>query len=280
MQIFFDHIHKYLQILRINDVFDIAIVAIILYFLISLVRETRAMQLLKGIAMLGVVLILSRALNLTALNYIINTLLQYGAFALIVIFQPELRTMLERMGRFRVGRIIELNTNEAETRSKMTIASVAKAAADMSKTKTGALIVLERGTKLGEFLSTGTQINADVSSRLLENIFVPNTPLHDGAVIIRDNKILTAGCVLPLTANNNISPNLGTRHRAALGLSEVTDAVIVVVSEETGTISIALNASLTRNLSGEALEKALIKIMSRSYNKTETFDMFKFWRSK
>ncbi|MDD6484625.1 MAG: diadenylate cyclase CdaA [Clostridiales bacterium] len=266
--------------MRINDVFDIAIVAIILYFLISLVRETRAMQLLKGIAMLGVVLILSRALNLTALNYIINTLLQYGAFALIVIFQPELRTMLERMGRFRVGRIIELNTNEAETRSKMTIASVAKAAADMSKTKTGALIVLERGTKLGEFLSTGTQINADVSSRLLENIFVPNTPLHDGAVIIRDNKILTAGCVLPLTANNNISPNLGTRHRAALGLSEVTDAVIVVVSEETGTISIALNASLTRNLSGEALEKALIKIMSRSYNKTETFDMFKFWRSK
>ena len=280
MQFFFDQIYKYIQILRINDLFDIAIVAMIMYALISLVRETRAMQLLKGIAILGVVLILSRAFKLTAVNYIINTLLQYGAFALIVIFQPELRSLLERIGRFRVGNIIDLNTNEEEIKNKMIISAVAKAAENMSKTKTGALMVLERATKLGEFLSTGTQINADVSSQLLENIFVHNTPLHDGAVIIRDDKILTAGCVLPLTANDNLSSSLGTRHRAAIGLSEVTDAVVVVVSEETGTISIALNASLTRNLSGEALEKALMKIMSKSYNKTETFDIFKFWRVK
>lgn len=279
MQIFFDHIHRYLQILRINDLVDVAIVSIMLYFLISLIRETRAMQLVKGLVVFAIMIVVSRALNLTVLNYILSALLQYGVFAFIVIFQPELRSLLERIGRFRVGHIIDL-TNDEESQSKRTIKSVAKAAADMSKTKTGALIVIERNTKLGEFLRTGTSINGDVSSRLLENIFVPNTPLHDGAVIIRDNKILTAACVLPLTANTNISPNLGTRHRAAIGLSEVTDAVIVVVSEETGAISIALNASLTRNLSQESLEKALLKIMSKSYSKNEALGLFKFWRTK
>lgn len=279
MEFFFDHIHRYLQILRINDLVDVAIVSIILYFLISLIRETRAMQLVKGLVVFGIMLVISRALNLTAVNYILSALLQYGVFALIVIFQPELRSILERIGRFKVGHIIDLSNDESSQIKKM-IKSVAKAAADLSATKTGALIVIERNTKLGEFLRTGTAINADVSSRLLENIFVPNTPLHDGAVIIRENKILTAACVLPLTANTNISPNLGTRHRAAIGLSEVTDAVIVVVSEETGTISIALNASLTRNLSQEALEKALNKILSKSYSKNEALDLFRFWRTK
>lgn len=279
MEFFFDHIHRYLQILRINDLVDVAIVSIILYFLISLIRETRAMQLVKGLVVFGIMLVISRALNLTAVNYILSALLQYGVFALIVIFQPELRSILERIGRFKVGHIIDLSNDESSQIKKM-IKSVAKASADLSATKTGALIVIERNTKLGEFLRTGTAINADVSSRLLENIFVPNTPLHDGAVIIRENKILTAACVLPLTANTNISPNLGTRHRAAIGLSEVTDAVIVVVSEETGTISIALNASLTRNLSQEALEKALNKILSKSYSKNEALDLFRFWRTK
>ena len=198
--------------------------------------------------------------------------MQIGAFAVIVIFQPELRNLLERMGRFKVGRIIDFASDTTEDDLHRVIDSIAQAAANMSATKTGALIVMERATRLGEYISTGTMLDANVSSGLLENIFVPNTPLHDGAVIIRNNKIVTAGCLLPLTANNNLSRDLGTRHRAAIGLSEVTDAVIIVVSEETGKISIALNGSLTRNLSRESLAKALKKIMSQKQETNEKID--------
>ena len=148
----------------------------------------------------------------------------------------------------------------------------------MSRTRTGALIVLERDTKLGEYLSTGTLLDANVSSGLLENIFVPNTPLHDGAVIIRGSKIITAGCLLPLTSNPNLSRELGTRHRAAIGLSETTDAVIVVVSEETGKISVAQEGSLTRNLSEESLKRLLSRLMDK--DKNEAIEKMKFWRSK
>ena len=227
-----------------------------------------------------VVFFLSQWLKLNALNYILGGAMQIGAFALIVIFQPELRNLLERMGRFKVGNIIDFAADTTDEEIYRVIDSVAQAAADMSETRTGALIVMERTTKLGEFISTGTTLDATVSSGLLENIFVPNTPLHDGAVIIRNNRIVTAGCLLPLTANNNLSRDLGTRHRAAIGLSEVTDAVIIVVSEETGKISIAMNGSLTRNLSKESLSKALKKIMSQGTEANQKIDKFKFWRSK
>ena len=179
------------------------------------------------------------------------------------------------MGRFKVGRIIDFASDTTEDDLHRVIDSIAQAAANMSATKTGALIVMERATRLGEYISTGTMLDANVSSGLLENIFVPNTPLHDGAVIIRNNKIVTAGCLLPLTANNNLSRDLGTRHRAAIGLSEVTD-----VSEETGKISIALNGSLTRNLSRESLAKALKKIMSQKQETNEKIDKIMFWRTK
>lgn len=227
-----------------------------------------------------VVFFLSQWLKLNALNYILGGAMQIGAFALIVIFQPELRNLLERMGRFKVGNIIDFAADTTDEEIYRVIDSVAQAAADMSETRTGALIVMERTTKLGEFISTGTTLDAAVSSGLLENIFVPNTPLHDGAVIIRNSRIVTAGCLLPLTANNNLSRDLGTRHRAAIGLSEVTDAVIIVVSEETGKISIAMNGSLTRNLSKESLSKALKKIMSQGTEANQKIDKFKFWRSK
>lgn len=280
MNAFFDYMIKYVQLLRISDVIDVLIVAIILYYLINLLRETRAMQLAKGLIFLFVVFFLSEWLKLNALNYILGTVAQIGMFAVIVLFQPELRNLLERMGRFNVGNIIDFAGNTSEEDVNSAIESVAVAAANMSASRTGALIVMERTTRLGEFISTGTMLDAKVSSGLLENIFVPNTPLHDGAVIMRGGKIVTAGCLLPLTANNNLSRDLGTRHRAAIGLSEVTDAVIVVVSEETGKISIALNGSLTRNLSGETLEKALKKIMFQHTETNQRIEKIKFWRTK
>lgn len=280
MQAFFSEISKYIRILRINDAVDILIVAVILYYLIKIVRETRAMQLLKGLAILGIAFILSIALKLTALNYILSTTLQFGVFAVIVIFQPELRNILERIGRVKVGKLIDLNNSDSTASMQDAIAAVSLAAANMSATRTGALMVFERETRLGEYISTGTLLDARISSRLLENIFVPNTPLHDGAVIMRGDKIITAGCLLPLTANNNLSKDLGTRHRAAIGLSEVTDAAIIVVSEETGKISIALNGSLTRNLNEESLKKALTKILSKRQQSAETLGKIKFWRSK
>ena len=280
MDAFFDYIVKYIQLLRISDFIDVFIVAIILYYLINLIRETRAMQLVKGIIFLFIVFFMSQWLKLNALNYILGGAMQIGAFALVVIFQPELRKLLERMGRFNVGNIIDFAADTSDEELQRVIESISVAAANMSENRTGALIVMERSTRLGEFISTGTMLDANVSSGLLENIFVPNTPLHDGAVIIRNNKIVTAGCLLPLTANNNLSRDLGTRHRAAIGLSEVTDAVIIVVSEETGKISIALNGSLTRNLSKESLSKALTKIISQKPDTQERIDKIMFWRSK
>ena len=280
MNAFLEYLVKYVQLLRISDLIDILIVSVIVYYLINLIRETRAMQLVKGIIFLFIAFFLSQWLKLNALNYILGGAMQIGAFAVIVIFQPELRNLLERMGRFKVGRIIDFASDTTEDDLHRVIDSIAQAAANMSVTKTGALIVMERATRLGEYISTGTMLDANVSSGLLENIFVPNTPLHDGAVIIRNNKIVTAGCLLPLTANKNLSRDLGTRHRAAIGLSEVTDAVIIVVSEETGKISIALNGSLTRNLSRESLAKALKKIMSQKQETNEKIDKIMFWRTK
>lgn len=280
MDAFMDKVIKFVQLLRVTDFIDVIMVAIILYYLINLIRETRAMQLVKGIILLFAVFFLSQRLNLNALNYILGGAMQIGAFAIIVLFQPELRSLLERMGRFKVGRIIDFAGDNSEEELSRMIESVTVAAEDMSLTKTGALIVIERSTRLGEFISTGTMLDANVSSGLLENIFVPNTPLHDGAVIIRGSKIITAGCLLPLTANNNLSRDLGTRHRAAIGLSEVTDAVIVVVSEETGKISIALNGSLTRNLNRDSLGKALKKLIIQKPETQNKIEKIKFWKTK
>jgi diadenylate cyclase len=279
MDAFLNYAVKYIQLLRISDFIDIAIVAIIIYYVITLLKDTRAMQLVKGLIVLFGVFFLSRWLRLNALNYILGGAMQIGLFAVIVIFQPELRNILERMGRFKVGKIIDFAVDTDGEDISMMIDSVVKAAVNMSATKTGALIVIERETRLGEYISTGTVLDANVTSSLLENIFVPNTPLHDGAVIIRGNKIITAACLLPLTANNNLSRELGTRHRAAIGLSEATDALVVVVSEETGKISLARNGSLTRNLSQDSLTKALRKMLIQTADRTEPIDKIRFWRS-
>lgn len=260
---FFDYAINFIRIMRIADIIDIFIVTIAIYYLMIAIRGTRAVQLMKGILVIVAVYMLSGLLRLHTLNYILSALVQVAMFGVIVIFQPELRNLLEKMGRLKVGHVLGIAVDFVNEREEMetVIDNISGAADDMSRTRTGSLIVIERHTRLGEYTSSGTLINADVTRELLKNIFVPNTPLHDGAVIIRGSKIITAGCVLPLTANTNLATELGTRHRAALGLSETSDAVIVVVSEETGKISIAMNGSLTRNLTEQTLKKALTKLL-------------------
>lgn len=278
MDIILSYITRFFLVLKLSDLIDIAILAVLIYQIVKIIRETRAMQLLKGIFILLGVLLLSDLLNLNALNYILGNTVQAGLFAVVVIFQPELRSMLERMGRSKAGKIFDVVAGQSgNDKTTEVIDELCEAANNMSKTKTGALIVIERSTRLGDVIRTGSVVNADVSAALLENIFAPNTPLHDGAVIVRGDRIHTAGCLLPLTSNPNLSRELGTRHRAALGVSEASDAMVVVVSEETGKISIAINGTLTRNLDKDSLKRALERVFAaKNDNDTEKF---KFWRN-
>lgn len=278
MEIVASYITRFFQVLKFTDLIDIAILAVLIYQLTKILRETRAIQFLKGIAILVIVLLLSDWLNLNALNYILGNIMQAGLIAIVVIFQPELRNMLERMGRSKAGKIIDMVSGQNESDKTMhVIDELCIAAENLSKTRTGALVVIERETRLGDVIRTGSVVNADMSAALLENIFAPNTPLHDGAVIVRGDRIYTAGCLLPLTSNPNLSRELGTRHRAALGISEASDAMVVVVSEETGKISIAINGTLTRNLDRESLKRALMRVFKPEG--TVDVDKFKFWRN-
>lgn len=252
---------KFVHTIRITDIIDILIVAVVIYYFLMAIRGTRAMQLVKGIVVIAVIYFLSYVFHLNTLHSIMHAVVNTAIVAVIVIFQPELRKLLEQVGRLKLVHFLGFAFDSYTDDAQNVIENIARAAADMAQTRTGALIVIERETRLGEYMNSGTMLNADVTSELLKNIFVPNTPLHDGAAIIRDNKITNAGCVLPLTANANLSSELGTRHRAALGLSEASDAIVVVVSEETGKISIAMNGTLTRNLSERSLEKALQKLL-------------------
>lgn len=243
----------------IRTIIDISIVTWVVYKLIMLVKETRAWQLIKGILLLLVAMEASKILGLKTISFMLQSMLSVLAIGVIVLFQPELRRALEKIGRSRFKDIF--NMDEANTQIQITalIEEIVKACMDLSAKYTGALIVIERDTKIGEIINTGTQLESNVSSELIANIFVPDTPLHDGAIIIRDNKIKAAACFLPLTDNPNLSKELGTRHRAALGITEVSDSIAVVVSEESGKISFALNGGLTRNLTSDTLRKALNK---------------------
>lgn len=282
---FIDYSIKFLTVLRISDIIDIFLLAIAVFYCITALRGTRAVQLLRGVAIAVCLYLLSGLFQLTTLNYIFGKVFQVAMVALVVIFQPELRNLLEHLGRLKLGHFLGLGLDFGDSAEKTEnmILNISAAAADLSESKTGALIVIERETRLGEYMNSGTVLDANVTSELLKNIFVPNTPLHDGAVIIRKNKIITAGCVLPLTANTNLSSEFGTRHRAALGLSESSDAVIVVVSEETGKISVAMNGALMRNLSESSLRKALTKLLAvknEPEDRTDPLQKIKFWRSR
>lgn len=250
--------------ISISSVLDIIVVAYIFYKGYMIIRETRAEQLLKGIILMVALIPISYLLNLEVLNFILNKTLTIGLLSVVIIFQPEIRKVLEHIGRTAFD---EINSIEDEEDRNVIVNEIVNAIENLAETKTGALLVIEQSTRLGEILSSGTIIDAKITSNLLENIFVVNTPLHDGATIIRKDRILASGCVLPLTNNNNINKKLGTRHRAALGLSEVSDSVIIVVSEETGIISTAINGRLTRNYDKKKLRAVLVNILKEKEKK-------------
>lgn len=245
-----------------RDCIDIAVIAFLIYQSIKLVRETRAAQLIKGIAMLLLVYVVSYALELRTMRFLTKNIFQVGVLAIVIVFQPELRRALEQVGRSRIGKLqmFSSGVNEQEERAKWTklIGSLTEEAVSLSRQKIGALVVIERKTKLGDIIKTGTVIDSDPSPELIGNIFFPNSPLHDGAVIVRGGRLFAAGCFLPLSDNQEISRELGTRHRAALGMSEASDAVVVVVSEETGMITICQSGKLERGISPAELRARLI----------------------
>lgn len=252
-----------LKSFEFKDAVDIIIITLILYYLFKLLRQSRAGQLIKGVVVLLVVYAISSIAQLTMVNFILYSIFQFSAIIIVVVFQPELRQGLERLGRSNktLKNIVNTNIQNTESIVLKAIGDVADSCAIFSKSKTGALIVFERESLLSEIASTGTMINSDTSPALLGNIFYNKAPLHDGACIIRDGKILAAGCILPLTKSHNVSQSLGTRHRAAIGMSEEYDAVVVVVSEETGSISIALNGTLTRDYNRNTLYDELVDLI-------------------
>ena len=250
--------------LSIPSVLDILVVAYIFYKGYSLIKETRAEQLLKGIALMIVLIPISYILNLEMLNFILNKTLTIGLLSVVIIFQPEIRRALEHIGRSAFD---DFHNMQDEENRNVVVNEIINAVSNLAESKTGALIVIEQITRLGEVLNSGTILDAKVSANLLENIFVVNTPLHDGATIIRDDRIIASGCVLPLTGNVDINKKLGTRHRAAIGLSEVSDSIIIIVSEETGIISLAINGRLTRNYDREKLRMILFKMLQHNDKK-------------
>ncbi|MBD2871727.1 diadenylate cyclase CdaA [Paenibacillus arenilitoris] len=234
----------------VKDIIDVAIVSFIIYKMILLVRGTRAVQLLKGIFVLVGVWGLSTWFNLYTLKWLMNQIFTFGIVTVLIIFQPELRRVLEQLGR---GKLFARSYSLERDIVSEQVDGVIKAVRFMSERKIGALIVFERSTGLSELVESGIQMESKITSELLINIFTPNTPLHDGAVIIRGNQIMAAGCYLPLSENPFISKELGTRHRAAIGVSEVTDAVSVTVSEETGQVSLSLGGMIVRDINEESL---------------------------
>lgn len=237
------------------DVVDILIVAYIIYRVMKLLKDTSAARLAKGILILVLIMLFASVLHLTMISWLLRNALGVGAFAMVVIFQPELRRLLEQIGKGNLSRMLIPDTDPDVVESM--IESTVSACADMAKTKTGALIVFERKERLGEIISTGTMVDAEPSPELIKNIFFKNSPLHDGAMIVRGGRVCAAGCVLPLSGNQGLSRDLGTRHRAAVGMSESADSVLVVVSEETGSISVAIGGMLKRHLTPEVLRKML-----------------------
>ncbi len=243
---------NYLSSMGVSDFVDIAIVAYIIYRLIMFIRKTNSRNIAIGVLLFFFMLWISDVTNLTMINALMQKAMELGLIALLILFQPELRRMLDRMGsKLTEGRF------STDTAIESTISETVRACVDMSESHTGALIVFERNVSLSHVVSAGTIINSDTTAELIKNIFFVKAPMHDGAMIIRNCRIAAAGCVLPLTQNKNLSKDLGTRHRAAIGMSEQSDAVVVIVSEETGAISVAVDGALKRHLNESALDEIL-----------------------
>lgn len=269
-----DWVLKIVSSVGIADIVDVAIVALLIYYGIKLVRQTRAFQLVKGVVLMGIMYFIVSAFNMSASSFIFSQLFRNIVIVMILLFQPEIRHAIESIGRgdlrrFNIFSSRNKDYNDDEIRAAAS--NIAKAAGNMSDKKIGALIVIEGKTLLGEIISTGSEVDSNVTAPVIENIFFPKAPLHDGAMVIRDNRIHSAGCILPLT-QNEVSFELGTRHRAALGMSEHSDALIVVVSEETGAISVAHNGTLERGVtSGELLETVNAFLVSDEGEKSKSF---------
>lgn len=265
---------------RFSDLLDVLLVAFVIYSAIKLIRETRAIQLAKGVVLLALLYLGVTVLDMQASQYIMSFVFGNLFLILVVIFAPELRHALESVGRSSVSNINFLNfKNRDEYLLKEAVENsincVCKACADMSDKKIGALIVFEKETILGDIIKTGTLVDAKVTVEIIGNIFFPKAPMHDGAAVIKDGRVVAAGCILPLTGNNNISSDLGTRHRAAIGMSENSDAIVAVVSEETGAISVAEKGILKRNISDGDLREILMKNFIRDYDKPKKMSKFK-----
>ncbi len=259
---FWNQILSTLSNIRILDIVDIAVVAILIYNAFVFLRETRAGQLVKGIAVLVIVYLVAIWWKLAVLQWILSVVFNSAIVVAAIVFQPEIRRILERVGQTKLGKTKFLG--DKDQRLYDCIEAVGKAARTMQENKIGALIVFERETQLGEIINTGTVIDAESTSALVNNIFFPKAPLHDGAVIIRDAKIYAAGCILPLTQSQFFSSDLGTRHRAAIGMTENSDAVVLVVSEETGNISIVENGEIRRGYNGVSAAEELKNILLES----------------
>ncbi|KXG09463.1 DNA integrity scanning protein DisA [Anoxybacillus sp. P3H1B] len=259
----------------LSKIVDILLVWYVFYKLIMIIRGTKAVQLLNGIILIILVRMASNFLGFSTLQWLMDQALTWGFLAIIIIFQPELRRALEQLGR---GRIFSRSSVPEEEGKTKVVEAIIKATEYMAKRRIGALISVERETGMGDYIETGIPLNAQISSELLINIFIPNTPLHDGAVIVQKNQVAAAGCYLPLSESPFISKELGTRHRAALGISEVTDSVTIVVSEETGAVSVTKNGELHRDLTPEQFRELLTKELVRT-TKTTSSSRWQ-WRGK
>jgi len=267
----------YIPRLSWTDTIEIIIIAFLLYNILVWIKDTRAWALLKGIIVIGVFTLIAFILNLRTILWIASKTINVGIIALVIIFQPELRRALEQLGRKKIlTNIFKFEGEKDERFSNKTINELIRATFDLAKYKTGALIVLEQEMILQEYEKTGIEIDAIVTSQLLINIFEHNTPLHDGAVIIRDNRVIAATCYLPLSDNMNLSKSLGTRHRAAIGISEVTDSFTIIVSEETGSVSVAVGGELIHDMDGDSIRSKL------EYMRRKTIDVksFKRWKGR
>ncbi|MEH7120680.1 diadenylate cyclase CdaA [Neobacillus vireti] len=259
------------------SIVDIALVWYVIYKLLNVIRGTKAVQLLKGILVILLVRVVGEWLGLTTLSWMMQQAINWGFLAVIIIFQPELRRALEQLGR---GRFFSRSSTQDDDNQEKTVEAIIKATDYMAKRRIGALISIERETGMSDYIETGIRLNSNISSELLINIFIPNTPLHDGAVIIQKNNVSAAACYLPLSESPFISKELGTRHRAALGISEVTDSLTVIVSEETGGISLTKNGELHRDLKVEEL-KELLSLEMIINNKAKQASSARWnWRGK
>ncbi len=252
-----------IQLVNISlvDILDILVLAFLLYFAVKFLHVRRAGKLIFGVSLWIAFLAVSRLVGLFAVNYVLSYFLQAGIIAVVVIFQPELRELLEKMGTEPLKGFKSISGSKVNEK-KILIDNICEAVVEMARTKTGALIVIERSVPVGDIIRSGVEMDAKISPYLLRNIFFDGSPLHDGAVVIRDMRIASAGCLLPLTRRGDVDLDLGTRHRAAIGMSEVSDAVVVVVSEETGTISVAAEKDFTRNFTDQTLNSKLTQLLS------------------